>query len=129
MKKVLSISFILVLILTACSTTKNIPDGSYLLDDFTIKHDTKNATSDLEDFVRQQPNTTLPLLGKVTLKIYNIAGSDSSWINRNIRKLGAPPVIYSSGQTWQSRNQLLKQLNNQGYLNAEADTILKIKGR
>ena len=129
MKKVLSISFILVLILTACSTTKNIPDGSYLLDDFTIKHDTKNATSDLENFVRQQPNTTLPLLGKVTLKIYNIAGSDSSWINRNIRKLGASPVIYSSGQTWQSRNQLLKQLNNQGYLNAEADTILKIKGK
>ena len=62
----------------ACSTTKNIPEGSYLLDNFEVKHDTKNASSDLEDFVRQQPNSSMPLLGKVRLKIYNMAGQDTS---------------------------------------------------
>ncbi|MDR0825002.1 MAG: BamA/TamA family outer membrane protein [Prevotella sp.] len=128
MKKNRFLFITLIFILTACSTTKNIPEGSYLLDGFTIKHDTKNATSDLEDFVRQQPNTTLPLLGKLGLKIYNIAGQDSTWINKIIWKIGQAPVIYSPSQTQTSKNQLLKQMNNQGYLNAEADTTLKIKG-
>jgi outer membrane protein assembly factor BamA len=127
MKKITFASFILVVVLTACSVTKNIPQGSYLLDDFAIKHDTKNATSDLEDFVRQRPNADLPLLGKLRLKIYNMAGQDSAWMNRTIRKLGQPPVVYSAGQTEMSRNQLLKQLNNQGYLDAVADTILTVK--
>lgn len=129
MKKFTFISSALLLILAACSTTKNIPDGSYLLDDFSIKHDTKNATTDLEDFVRQQTNTSVPLLGKYRLKIYNMAGEDSTWTNKIIRKLGQPPVIYSASQTEMSRNQLLKQLNNQGYLNAIADTTLKIDGK
>lgn len=127
MKKYRLISFTLVLLLTACSTTKNIPEGSYLLDDFTIKHDTKNATSDLEDFVRQQPNSSLPLLGKMRLKIYNTAGTDSTWMNKIIRKVGQPPVIYSKAQTQISKDQLLKHLTNQGYLDAQADTTLKIK--
>lgn len=129
MKKFTFISSALLLILAACSTTKNIPDGSYLLDDFSIKHDTKNATTDLEDFVRQQTNTSVPLLGKYRLKIYNMPGEDSTWTNKIIRKLGQPPVIYSASQTEMSRNQLLKQLNNQGYLNAIADTTLKIDGK
>lgn len=128
MKKFTVIS-IIIIILAACSTTKNIPEGSYLLDDFEIKHDTKNATSDLEDFVRQQPNTSLPLVGKLRLKIYNMAGQDSSWLARTVRKLGQAPVIYSPSLTQQSKNQLEKQLNNQGYLNAEGDTILHFKDK
>lgn len=128
MRKLTFISF--VFILAACNTTKNIPEGRYLLDSYQIKHDTKNATADLEDFVRQQPNTSLPLLGKVRLGIYNMAGQDTSkWINRTIQKLGQAPVLYNASQTIMSKNQLKKQLNNQGYLNAEADTILKVKGK
>lgn len=120
-----------ILLLSACSTTKNIPEGQYLLDDFKIKHDTKNATSDLESFVRQHPNSSLPLLGKFRLKIYNMAGTDTSkWVNRFVRnKLGQAPVIYSSTQTAQSRNQLVKELKNQGYLNATGDTALSFKDK
>lgn len=128
MKKYIVIS--LVIILAACSTTKNIPEGSYLLDDFDIKHDTKNATSDLEDFVRQHPNTSLPLLGKVRLKIYNMAGEDTSkWVTRTVRKLGQAPVIYSQSLTQLSKNQLVKQLQNQGYLRAEGDTSLHFEDK
>ena len=126
MKKVFIIIFSLILILAACNTTKNIPPGQYLLDDIEIKHDTKNATSDLEDFVRQIPNTSIPLLGKVRLGIYNIAGQDSSWINRTIRNLGQAPVIYSPSLTMQSKNQLVRQLQNQGYLDATGDTLLQV---
>jgi outer membrane protein assembly factor BamA len=101
-----------------------------LLDDFNVKHDTKNATSDLEDFVRQQPNSSFLFFGKVGLGIYNMAGQDTSkWTTRMIRKIGQAPVIFSSTQTAISMNQLKKQLNNQGYLDAQVDTVLKIKGK
>lgn len=124
------ILFIFTILFAACDTTKNIPEGQYLLDEISIKHDTKNATSDLEDYVRQLPNSSLPLLGKVRLGIYNMAGEDTSkWMTRTIQKIGQAPVIYSGSLTNQSKNQLLKQLNNQGYLNAEADTTLKVKGK
>ena len=124
MKKGLIITFTTILAFAACNTTKNIPQGQYLLDKIEIKHDTKNATSDLEDYVRQQPNTSLPLLGKVRLGIYNMAGQDSSWINRTIRNIGQAPVIFSPSLTQQSKNQLVKQLQNQGYLDAVGDTLL-----
>lgn len=124
------IVYILLLVFMACNTTKNIPEGSYLLDDFNVKHDTKNATSDLEDFVRQQPNSSFLFFGKVGLGIYNMAGQDTSkWTTRMIRKIGQAPVIFSNTQTAISVNQLKKQLNNQGYLDARVDTTLKIKGK
>ena len=130
MKKLTLTSLVFILLLWACSTTKNIPEGSYLLDKFEIKHDTKNATSDLEDFVRQQPNSSTPLLGKVRLKMYNLAGSDTSkWINRFWKKIGKPPVIFNPSQAMISANQLKKELNNQGYLDAVIDTTLKINGK
>lgn len=121
---------ILLLVLSACNTTKNIPEGSYLLDNFSIRHDTENSTSYLEDFVRQQPNSGFLLLGKLRLGIYNIAGQDTAkWLNKTIRKIGHPPVIFSNRQTALSMDQLKRQMKNQGYLNAEIDTTLKIKGR
>lgn len=126
MKKYLTVSFVSVLILAACSTTKNIPEGSYLLDGIEIKHDTKNATSDLEGYVRQQPNSSFLFFGKVRLKIYNMAGQDTSkWITRTVRKMGQAPVLYSTTQASTSRRQLIKQLQNQGYLNAYGDTLLR----
>lgn len=119
-----------ILFFGACSTTKNVPEGEYLLDNINVRHNTKNATSDLETFVKQQPNSSIPLLGKVRLGIYNMAGQDTTkWVNRMIRKMGQAPVIYSSKQASQSATQLQKELSNQGYLNAKVDTALIVKGK
>lgn len=124
------VRIILFLVLSACNTTKNIPEGSYLLDDFNIRHDTENSTSYLKDFVWQQPNSGFLLLEKVRLGIYSMAGQDTAkWLDRALLKIGYPPVIFSNRQTAMSMDQLKRQLNNQGYLNAEVDTTLKIKGR
>jgi len=114
----------------SCSTTKNIPEGAYLLDKSSIKSDNKKIdVAYLEDFVRQKPNTTLPLIGKLRLKIYNMAGQDSTkWLTRWVRKLGQAPVIYSSRLSSVSAEQIKKELSNQGYLSAEVDTILREKG-
>lgn len=130
MKKLTFTLFVFILILAACNTTKNIPEGSYLLDNYEIKNDTKIASSDLGDYVRQQPNSTLPLFGKVRLNIYNLAGEDTSkWTNRFLRKMGQPPVIYSASQTMQSANQLKRELRNLGYLDATVDTALMAKDK
>lgn len=124
------ILLLITVILGSCSTTKNIPDGQYLLDDMEVKTDNKvNSPNELETFVRQHPNGSLPLLGKVRLKIYNMAGDTSKWINRVIQKAGEAPVIYSESQTMISASQLKKEMQNLGYLNAEVDTLLKPKDK
>lgn len=118
-----------ILVLGACSTTKNIPDGRYLLNDFEIKTDNKvKGAADLESYIRQQPNGSLPVLGKVGLKIYNIAGTDTTkWLNRTIRKIGSEPVIYDPRSANVSSQQLKQAMNNMGYLEAEVDTIQRLK--
>lgn len=118
----LSSCFLLVF-LFSCSTTKNIPENQYLLNSIKVKHDTRNATSDLEDFIRQQPNNILRLM------VYDMAGSDTTkWLTRQIQKMGQPPVIYSAKETEKSSQQLQKELVNQGYLDAKVDTSLQAKG-
>lgn len=131
MKRRHLIFYLSFLLLGACSTTKNIPEGDYLLNGIDVKTDTRYAAaSDLETFSRQQPNGSIPLLGKIRLKIYNAAGSDTSkWITRAIQSIGEPPVIYSNRFTGQTITQLKTELNNLGYLNAKVDTTLKVKGK
>lgn len=114
---------LMIVLITSCSTTKNIPENKYLLNSINVKHDTRNATSDLEDFVRQQPNN------KLRLMIFNAAGSDTTqWLTRQVRKMGQAPVIYSAKEAKKSAEQIQKELINQGYLNATVDTILNLKG-
>ncbi len=116
-------SLLLVVIVSSCSTTKNIPENKYLLNSIKVKHDTRNATSDLEDFIRQQPNS------KLRLMIFNAAGTDTTkWLTRQVRKMGQAPVIYSAKEAEKSAQQLQKELVNQGYLNAKVDTALNVKG-
>lgn len=130
-KKIIISSIFTSIIIWGCNTTKNIPDGEYLLNQYEIKSDKKDIdVTYLEDFVQQQPNSTLPLFGKVRLSIYNMAGQDTSkWTTRLIQKLGQPPVIYSPKLTAVTATQLAKELSNQGYLRAKVDTLLSPKGK
>lgn len=118
-----------ILLLVACSTTKNIPEGKFLLDQVNIKADNPiEGSSELETFIRQQPNGSLPLLGKIGLNIYNLAGKDTTKLfNRLIRKLGSEPVIYSPSLAATSASQLELEVKNLGYLNANVDTTLVFK--
>lgn len=128
-QKILKYTFIiLVTILCGCNTTKNVPEGKYLLNSFEIKSDKKAIdVTYLEDYVQQQPNSTI---AKMRLRVYNLAGQDTSkWINRIIQKLGEPPVIYSPKLTEASATQLTKELSNLGYLRAIVDTTLKANGK
>ena len=118
------------ILLIACDATKRVPEGSYLLNKVKINTDTKSVkTSELEPFLRQQPNASFPIIGKYRLHLYNIAPNDSTWLYRQLRKFGERPVLYSDRLTSISAEQIKLELNNRGYLNATVDTLLELKDK
>ena len=112
---------VLLLLSTGCSSTRHVPQGKLLLDRVRINV-TDSArtinTSDLANYLRQTENHRVLGGLKLQLALYNMSGRDSSkWINRWIRRLGAPPVIYDSTLTEASAHQLHAALRNRGYMN------------
>lgn len=118
------------ILLAGCDATKHVADGSYLLNKVDIKTDTKGVgKSDLKPYLRQKPNSSVFLLGKVRLHMYNIAENDSTWLNRQLKKYGEAPVLYSDRMTGLSMEQLRLHLSNKGFLNAEVDTTVIKKNK
>ena len=126
------IAFVILMIavlLQACSSTKHVPDGSYLLDKVNIEIDGKTDATDKElyYFLRQTPNHKVLGFAKLQLATYSLSGIDSTkWYNRWLRNIGQPPVIYSQELTESSAKQLKQALINRGYLDARvlADTFV-----
>lgn len=114
------------LLLVACDATKRVPEGSYLLNKTHVDSDVKGiGKSDLTPFLRQKPNASIPVLGRVRLHVYNIPNNDSTWLNRQMLKFGEEPVLYNERLTSISAEQMRLHMNNRGYLNAEVDTAVE----
>ena len=125
-----SFYILLVVLLISCDATRKVPSGSYLLNKVRINTDTKGVSeSDLKPYLRQKPNSSMFIFGKVKLHAYNIPQNDSTWLNRQFLKYGEPPVLYSDRLTGLSMEQIRLQLGNKGYLNAEVDTVVEKKAR
>ncbi len=124
--RAISICAILMLVLLAsCNVTKKVPEGSYLLNKVKVDSDIKGiGSSDLKPYLRQKPNSSIPIIGKWKLHMYNIPANDSTWLNRQLIKFGEPPVLYNEQLTQISAEQIRLHLNNKGYLNAEVDTTV-----
>lgn len=117
-------------LLVSCNVTKRVPNGSYLLDKVKIDTDTKYVkSSELKPFLRQKPNSSIPIIGKWKLMLYSMAGNDSTWSNRQMRKWGEPPVLFSERLTGISMEQIRLELKNRGYLHAEVDTTVVKKDK
>lgn len=108
--------------LWSCSTTRHVPEGSYLLDDVKL---TINDPSDIlrkqgmMSYVRQRPNNRVLHMSRLRLGLYNLSGNDSTkWWNKWVRKLGEAPVIYSKRSMESDSLQLLRAMNNCGFLGA-----------
>lgn len=118
-----ALSFVITLLIVSCSSTRYVPNGSYLLDDVKIQTNNKAIKpSDLSLYVRQTPNSKWFNLLKTQLYIYNWSGKDSTkWINRVLRRIGDPPVIYSITETERTKQELTKAVQNFGYMSAAVD--------
>lgn len=112
-------------LLSGCSLTRHVPEGSYLLDNVSVNVDdsTKSITSDdLMHYVRQKPNNKFLHISRMRLGVYNMSGTDSTWWwNKWMRKLGEAPVIYSEEATTTDSLQLVKALRNSGFLGAKVN--------
>ena len=122
-----------VVLLVSCAETKYVPDGSYLLDDVKVQMDgiyDNLDVSKLKGYVRQQNNARWFSLVKLPLKTYSLSGRDTSkWINRALRTLGEPPVLYDSTQAILTSNDLQQMLRNSGYLDGKVELWTRQKGK
>ncbi|MBR6433604.1 MAG: BamA/TamA family outer membrane protein, partial [Bacteroides sp.] len=117
------------LLLASCSSTKYVPDGSYLLDEVRIHTDNKEVKpSNLYIYLRQTPNSKWFSLIKTQLYIYNWSGRDSTRsINRTLRRLGDAPVIYSEEETNRTGEEITKAVQNMGYMRATVIPLRQTK--
>ncbi len=120
---------VIVFLLASCSSTKYVPDGSYLLDEVRIHTDNKEVKpSNLSIYIRQNPNSKWFSLIKTQLYVYNWSGRDSTrWINRTLRKLGDAPVIYSEEETNRTSEEITKAVQNMGYMGASVEPVRQAK--
>ncbi len=116
-------------LLAACSATKYVPDGSYLLDDVHIKTDNREVRpSDLHVYLRQVPNSKWFSLVKTQLYVYNWSGPDSTkWINRVLRRMGDAPVVYSETDSRRTAQEIRKAVQNMGYMGATVQTVERVR--
>ena len=117
------------LLAVSCSVTKFVPEGKYLLDDVkVISHiDEANAVS-ARGYLKQTPNSKWFGLLRVPLRIYSSSGRDSTkWVNKVLRRMGEPPVVYSTELSEQTRSNMVQMLQNNGYLHATVDYEYKVR--
>lgn len=129
--RLLNLLLLVVLLLSACNTTKFVPDGEYLLDKVNIKSDNKDLKrDDLKEYLRQTPNAAVFGAFRMQLGVYNLAGKDTTkWYNKLWHRIGDPPVIYNSALTSLSVMQIQRMLENKGYIQAKVDTKVNTKGK
>ena len=115
---------------TGCSVNRFIPEDEYMLNHVSIRSDKNELkTAPLMGYVGQHPNSKWFSLAKVPLHIYSLSGRDSTKrINRFLRRLGEPPVIYDSTLSQKTRLNIQNAVQNMGYLNAEVDLLEVPKG-
>ena len=132
-----SLLALLCVMLAGCSSSRHVPQGSYLLDKVDIRVDSAAGkdrldVSEMQAYLRQAPNHKMLWSIKFRLGFYNMSGKDSTnWWNRWMRKLGEPPVIYDPSLADASARQLRQYLANKGYFNADVtvDSVIDEKKR
>lgn len=127
----LHIYILLLIVLCSCSSTKYVSEGNYLLDKVEVEVDGKYKDINMDKIksrVRQNGNSRWFSTFKIPLYTYSLSGRDTSkWINRVLRSMGEPPVIFDSLRTEMSAADLRTELNNVGYLGAIIDIVTEKK--
>src|SRR5574344_1822317 len=105
------------LLFIACSATKYVPDGQYLLNKVRVYTDREDLSpADLKQYIHLSTNAKWFSLFKTQLYIYNRSGRDTTrWMNRAMRKLGNAPVIFNDNDARRSQEELLRAVQNKGY--------------
>ena len=119
-------------VFAACSVTRYVPDDRLLLDHVRVVADDGYRdinTSMLRNYVRQRPNTRWFMLYRLPLAAYSLSGRDTArWVNRTLRGMGEPPVLFDSLQAVLSQSDLSQAMQGLGYLHAATDLEVRPRG-
>lgn len=132
--RALFLFLIAVVALSACSTTKVVPDGSYRLMDNKVNVTNadaypKNVPTDIQNYVQQKPNTYFIGKWNPFIYVYNWSnGKDDGW-DRFVKKLGQAPVIFDPEQVESSIDNMENHLKYLGFYNSEVVDSVKTNGK
>lgn len=125
-------------LLAACSATRYVPQGSYLLSRTKVELHTadrayaKNLSkSELADYIQQRPNRRFLGIG-LYLGFYNITDTakHNGWHRFWGQKIGQAPVVLDSALVAKTDREMEIYLDSRGYLNSTvSDTITVDKKR
>lgn len=120
---------LLLMMLSACSASRFIPEGHYMLENVTVKSDDKKVdVSLLKGYIRQHPNAKWFSLIKAPMAPYLLSGRDTTRrINRFLQRIGEAPVIFDTVQANRSAENMLAAIQNMGYLEATISQQYQIK--
>ena len=120
---------VVVMLITACSASKFIPDNRYMLDKVVMKSDRPGFdAAQLAPYIRQKSNSRWFSLFKIPLGTYSLSGKDTTkWINRTLQRIGEQPVLFDSAQARLSCEDLRTAMQNMGYMNASVGFEVKKK--
>ena len=121
--------FVILSTLGSCNTVKYVPEDQYLLKKVKIKASIPDVNNEeLKSYLRQTPNNTILGFWPLKLGFYSASSNDSTkWVNRWLRKIGEPPVIYDSIKTSYGCQEIEKVIYNKGYLNAKVTSTTTFK--
>ena len=112
---------LLVLALSACSTTRLVPEGEYRLasNKIEVSGDGKLGSADLSPYLRQQSNNYLFFGWNPFLNVYNWSNGSGKGINRLWEKIGTPPVVFNPQLVQSTVDNMTTRLEYLGYYDAE----------
>ena len=123
------IAVLCALVFTACSTTRALRSGEFLLRKNTVEVSDKsfNASS-LNSYLAQKPNSYVLGLNPL-LSVYNWAGSSESGFAGFLRSLGTEPVVYDPSKVDVTAANMENHLRYIGYYGSHVDSEINVKGR
>ena len=112
--------------MAACSTTRSLGEGEYLLRKNTIVTDDPDFNvSSLGSYVGQKPNSYILGVNPL-LSVYNWSGDGSTPFKRFLRKIGAAPVVFDSLRVGQSVANLENHLQYIGYYGSRVSSQVDV---
>ncbi len=112
--------------MAACSTTRSLGEGEYLLRKNTIvADDPAFNVSSLGSYVGQKPNSYILGVNPL-LSVYNWSGDGSTPFKRFLRKIGAAPVVFDSLRVSQSVANLKNHLQYIGYYGSKVSSQVDV---
>lgn len=119
----------LVVFVTACSVTRSLPEGSYLLTKVEFEDDKSTPRElritqdrdDLETYVRQSPNKRFFGMNIYVWTYQKANPNKDNWWNNLKRKIGEEPVLLDAALTEKSIENLTTYLHTRGYFSSKVE--------